>query len=245
MAIREVQPIFLKVFSIVIVVILLNFVYIIYKNGGITQPITGFSVKETIFSGYSSLSFTTRIFMISEWTFLFLILIYAVYWDKRMQIKKSDSIDLHIQRNVDKNKTDLDTLYETIKEKKEIPLSAISKSFNITKDIAMEWCKILESGELVSLSYPGFSEPLVRINEKVAKNMEIEKSDRANVNLDTKKEILESQKNPEKREETTTEPFQKPTTEPFQKSITESLPQERITNEPIQNEKISEEVNRQ
>ena len=237
MAIKEVQPIFLKVFSIVIVVVLLNFVYIIYKNGGITQPITGFSVKDTIFSGYSSLSSTSRIFMISEWTFLFLMLIYAVYWDKSMQTKKGDSIDLHIQRNVDKNKTDLDTLYETIQEKKELPISTISKSFNITKDIAMEWCKILESGELVSLSYPGFSEPLVRINEKGVKNMEIGKSDKVNVNSNTKKENLECKKNPEEKEETINESLPKP--------ITESLPQERIENEPIHNERINEEVNRQ
>jgi hypothetical protein len=221
MVIKEVRPIFLKVFSIVIVIILLNFVYMIYKNGGISQVTTGFSVKETIIGSYSSLSFQSKLFMISEWVFLFLLLIYAVYWDKRMLIKKNDLIDLHIQRNVDKNKTDLDTLYEIIKEKKELPISTISKSFNITKDIAMEWCKILESGELVSLSYPGFSEPLVRINEKRPNNVEIEAHNTAKDQSRTKKDIIESQGRKKESEE---------------EIINQSVPNEEINEEVDENE---------
>lgn len=192
MEIKKRKPIFLKVLSIALAVVLFNIGYFAYITVNTPQKIVGFSIKENVFQSYNSLTFPIRIFMISQWVLLLFILFYAAFRDRKIQRINNENIDLHIKRNPDKNKTDLDTLYEILKDKKELPISAVSKSFNVNKDIAMEWCKILESGELVSISYPGFSEPFVRINEKEIKNINIEKSSILKDSLKIKKEIEES-----------------------------------------------------
>ncbi len=192
MKIKERKPIFSKVLMISSIVVLLNIGYLTYIIVKSPQKISGFSINENIFQSYNSLTFPVKIFMISQWIILLFILFYAAFRDKMIQKIKNENIDLHIQRNPDKNKTDLDVLYDILKDKKELPISAISKSFNVTKDIAMEWCKILESGELVSISYPGFSEPFVCINEKEIKNIGSEKSDTLKDSIKIKKEIEKS-----------------------------------------------------
>ncbi len=198
MVIKEKKPIFLKVLLISSVVILFNLGFISYSI--VKSPkISGLSIKENLFNSYYSFSFPAKIFMISQFIILLSLLFYAAFRDKMLQKIKNESMDLHIERNIDKNKTDLDILYETLKDKKELPISAISKSFNVTKDIAMEWCKILESGELVIISYPGFSEPFVRINEKEVKKIISEKSNICRDSLKIKKEIEESAKKLDKK----------------------------------------------
>jgi len=196
---KEGRPIFLKVFSIVLVVILLNFIYLVYRSGtishlttgfsisDISNITTGFSIKESVVDSYSSLSVYSKVFMISLWFFLFFFLTFAVFRDVTLGKKKNEEIDIHIKRNSNENKTDLDLLYDIIKNNKELPISAISKSFGIKKEAALEWCKILESGDLVSISYPGFSESIVRINEKEIENIAPKKSNILNDNI--KKEI--------------------------------------------------------
>jgi len=53
-----------------------------------------------------------------------------------------------------------------IKDKKVLKISTISKAFDIDKEKAMEWIKILESGDLCIIEYPTFGEPFIKIKEK-------------------------------------------------------------------------------
>ena len=62
-----------------------------------------------------------------------------------------------------RTKTDLDTLFAIVQEKKELKISSIAKLFRIDDDLAMEWAKILEAGDLVTIEYPGFGGSIVRI----------------------------------------------------------------------------------
>lgn len=189
MAIKGGKPIFLKAFLLVSAIFLLNVGYLAIKNTNLSAGLTGFSVKDTVFQSYSTMSSGVKIFLIAEWGFLFLILLFSLYKDRGMRKRKNETIDIHIKKNLEKNKTDLDTLYEILRDKKEISISTISKSFNVEKDIAMEWCKILESGELVVIDYPSFSEPVVKINEKEAKNINIERTNAIKDSASIKKEI--------------------------------------------------------
>ena len=189
MATKEGKPIFLKVFSLVLVVVLLNMGYFVFTYGNLSKGLSGFSIKDTLYSGYSQMYFGVKIFLIVQWALLLIILFYASFRDNIIKKLKTETMDFHIKKNLDKNKTDLDTLYEILKEKKELTISSISKAFNISKDTAMEWCKILESGELVSIDYPSFSEPVVRLSEKEIKNINPEKTDMLKDNLKIKSEV--------------------------------------------------------
>ena len=66
------------------------------------------------------------------------------------------------------NETDLDVLYNILKEKKELRASIIAGVFKIPNDKAVEWGKILEEKSLVEIDYPTFSEPRIifKDNEK-------------------------------------------------------------------------------
>ena len=74
--------------------------------------------------------------------------------------------------------TDLDLLYKLLKENKSLRISAISKIFKVSKEVALEWCKILEEGDLAVIYYPTFGDPKVILNsddEKKEEKQEKEK----------------------------------------------------------------------
>jgi hypothetical protein len=61
-----------------------------------------------------------------------------------------------------KNKTDVDHLYEYLMQEKNVKLSKVAQSFNVPKEIAEEWCRILEEGGLAVMHYPAVGEPELR-----------------------------------------------------------------------------------
>ena len=218
MVIKKRKPIFLKVLSIVLVIALINIGYFVYSNVYSSKTITGFSINEinkSLSDRYNSLSFPLKIFLIGQWVFLLFILFYAAFRDRGLnaiidenigskenieiieEIENIENAEIPAERNLDKTKTDLDVLYEILKNKKQLSISTISRLFKIDKDTALEWCKILESGELVSVSYPAFSEPFVLINEKEIKDITPEGSNISKNNINIKKEIKKSQSEPE------------------------------------------------
>jgi len=82
-------------------------------------------------------------------------------WRGRKEVK---SIDL--TKNSKNSKTDLDTLYKVLLNKKQIRISSVSKLFNIEKDIAMDWAKILESGDIAIIDYPLIGGPIIKLKNK-------------------------------------------------------------------------------
>ncbi len=55
--------------------------------------------------------------------------------------------------------TDLDRLYQILVERGKISFNEITKAFNVTKEQAEEWGKILKEQDLVTIHYPPFGEP--------------------------------------------------------------------------------------
>jgi len=151
---------FIKLFLVFMIIVLINLGFLIYKNPKIISfKTTGFSIRENLSEVYYSLSSNMKLFLLAQWIILMFVIIYIIF-----QIKKSKkNIQIKINKTPEKNKTDLDLLYEIIQEKKEIPFSLIPNAFNVSKEIAMEWCKILESGELISIEYNPFGEPIIKI----------------------------------------------------------------------------------
>ena len=78
---------------------------------------------------------------------------------------KQDITEKHSRAN-----TDLDSLYEALKKEKRIKLSSIMKVFNISEELATEWCKILETGNLATLNYPRMGDAEIVINSSDNQN---------------------------------------------------------------------------
>lgn len=117
----------------------------------------------------ANMNFSLVAFII-QWVILLLIVMFA--YTKFIKEKKNDNISHNeIPRMKDSEglDTELDTLYRLLIEKERLSVGAIAKAFDIEKEKAIEWAKILEEHDLVSVEYPAFNDPEVEIKEKKVK----------------------------------------------------------------------------
>lgn len=167
---KRIITIFLTIFVISFSIVNL---YLYYHQGEISYSyLSGKIIKEIPnLPMYINLSLVA---FIIQWVILILIVLiaYARYLKNRRETKVHLTIQ-EIKKRSSKTETDLDVVYRILKEKKRLPIYLISKSFNIDKEKAIEWAKILENSGLAILEYPAFGEPEVRINEKEDENEEL------------------------------------------------------------------------
>ncbi|MFA4953672.1 MAG: hypothetical protein WC584_05600, partial [Candidatus Pacearchaeota archaeon] len=119
------------------------------------------------------------IFFIALWILLFAIIF--VSFAHFLKTKKEEKIKINLDelsKNGGKSKTDLDTLYNLLKQKKALKVGTIARIFKISNENALEWSKILENHELVVIDYPTFNEPEVKIYEKEVEEKEKQTQER-------------------------------------------------------------------
>lgn len=156
---------YLKVTLAILIFLFIDILYIGYKFK-YSNSMTGFSVKSSIGEFYSQMSPISKFLLIFQWAVLVIIILFMAFKDKKNKGDDKNLIKIDIKENYDQKKTDLDVLYDILKKENSLKLSTISRSFGINKEVAMEWCKILESGNLVIIDYPGFGEPTIKILDK-------------------------------------------------------------------------------
>lgn len=164
---KEERPIFFKVFLFVMLVLFIDAGFFIYANRSLIElnkGVTGDSIKTLVSESYGGLSSFSKIFLIVQWLFLFGLLLISILKDRAMAYQDIGDGPIYLPKI--EQETDLDRLYELLKDKKSLSISVISKTFNVDKNVAMEWGKILESGELVSIEYPVFGDPIIKISEE-------------------------------------------------------------------------------
>ena len=149
---------------------------------GEAKSITGkASLDSGIKNNYISLSTGSKLIIAGEWLAVIIIVIIILIkgkqkFSKEMKINKELTTQKSkIKYHKSKPETDLDILYKILKEKKSLRMSAISEIFKINKDIAMNWCKILEEGNLATIHYPTVGSPKIIINEENKEKGEDEK----------------------------------------------------------------------
>ena len=137
-----------------------------YENGISGMSIGKFSPGDEP-RNISSASPISKFVLIIEWAFLIGAMIYIFARNKREARKEAEEVKLPQKRKLEKSEksTELDTLYDLLKEKKHLKISTISKLFNISKKVALDWAKTLESGNLATITYPRFGEPELVLNE--------------------------------------------------------------------------------
>ncbi|OIO81103.1 hypothetical protein AUJ84_01705 [Candidatus Pacearchaeota archaeon CG1_02_32_132] len=112
-----------------------------------------------------------------EWITFILVLLYVLIKGKIKLDKEIKTENVSQTRKVRAHsgtETDIDLLYELIKEKKELRLEFIAKTFGVTEGVALEWCKILEEGDLAILKYPTVGSPKLTIAEEKDEKEKVE-----------------------------------------------------------------------
>lgn len=63
----------------------------------------------------------------------------------------------------EKASTSLDALYDLLLKKKVMKVEEIASHFKVSNELVMEWGKILEAGELATISNPRIGKPVIKI----------------------------------------------------------------------------------
>lgn len=169
---KEGGYLFLKTLVFVVLILLANSLFFVYKSTGFT----GFSVKsfkdiEENFSYLKNINPQTQTFLIGQWILLILLLLYAAVRDLTLIRGRRPSLEINYSAPVN-FRTDMDTLYEILKKHKKVSVTDIAKSFSVEKDLVLEWFKILESGDLAEIYYPGFGDPVLKLKENEIETFE-------------------------------------------------------------------------
>lgn len=125
------------------------------------------SISGSFIDDFGSLPFEMNLSLIAfvgQWVLLLLIVFIGyLRFLKHRREEEAKIRTFVIPQNLPKPQTNIDVFYSLIKEQKALSLTIISKLFKINKEKALEWARILEDKELVTIEYPAFSDPEVRI----------------------------------------------------------------------------------
>ncbi|HLC32025.1 MAG TPA: hypothetical protein VJK51_05145 [Candidatus Nanoarchaeia archaeon] len=140
----------------------------VYEKG-----ISGFSIGKTnlgeeLQAQKQKVSPLSIIFLGFEWLLIGSTLIFIILKRKQeVNLEITETPPEKIERP--KNKTDLDVLYDLLQEKKHLKLTTITKLFNVSNEVAIDWAQILEGGELATIHYPRMGEPELHIANEETK----------------------------------------------------------------------------
>ncbi|MBI2045124.1 hypothetical protein HYT23_03635 [Candidatus Pacearchaeota archaeon] len=129
------------------------------ETGGV---VSGFFIK-----GLDKQSFGINLSLIAfigQWIILLSIVIFA--YARFLKGRKNEEALIQTKKikiSEGKSETPMDSLYKILEENGFLHLEAIAKTFSIPKEKALEWAKILEEDDLVSIEYPAFSDPEITL----------------------------------------------------------------------------------
>ncbi len=162
---KEDKRIFHRALIIVIIILFLNAGYLFYRFQSFNKGVTGMSIGERISGTIIEMGLSTKIFLGVQWLFLIFFLIITFVKDKNMISRKQELEGLDIEKITQGKGTSLDNLYKVLEEKKQLRISTVAKIFNVSNNMAMQWCRTLEEGNLASIEYPGMREKIIKLNK--------------------------------------------------------------------------------
>ncbi|MBI3622886.1 hypothetical protein HY212_02285 [Candidatus Pacearchaeota archaeon] len=138
--------------------------FLYFSNGkGSYQALSGMVTRNVVLENMN----ISLVAFILQWIILLLIVMFS--YSKFIKQKKIEDIshdELPKIKDSEGLDTELDTLYQLLNEKERLSIGAIAKAFNVQKEKALEWSKILEEHDLVTIEYPAFNDPEVEVKEK-------------------------------------------------------------------------------
>jgi preprotein translocase subunit SecG len=158
------KPLFSKLLIAACLMLIVDASIFLYSAKG---NFTGYSVSEIslgLSKSYGEVSLLSKAILLLQWVFMGLFLLIAFLRERQVLVKEQEIVEE--KKPVGRALTDLDILYTILKEKKRLKLSTIVKTFKVTSEVALNWCKILEAGNLAVIDYPGIGEPEIKYVEK-------------------------------------------------------------------------------
>lgn len=137
------------------------------SDGGISgRALTEGGILERLKANQTVGKLSSVSILIIEWGVILVIIFFLIIRRKIQDKKEFETLNLgKIRSEKTGTKTDLDNLYEVLKERKNLKLSTISKAYGVNRDVVMSWGRALESAHLIRVEYPLFGEPNFIITE--------------------------------------------------------------------------------
>jgi hypothetical protein len=120
--------------------------------------ISGFSVTEI--DKKDSATFTLSLLIIGfEWATLIFLMIFTFFREKvEVKPEAKIKIDREKMRKISLSGTEIDMLYEVLKNNNSIKVSSAARLFGVEKDDVMLWAKTLSDANLAYVNYPRMGE---------------------------------------------------------------------------------------
>lgn len=185
-----------------------------------------------------------------QWIILLVLAVLAYVRYARKNVDEHLKISYsQLSKGKGRFETDFDIFYKLIQKRKKMRINSIAKTFEITEDQALEWSKILESSNLVTIEYPAFYEPEVRIkemiiskNKKEVKNeKEVDKKGKEAGKGKTKEQEEGREKKEERGEKSEKKGKEKKEEGIFKKLFKRQTPEEKESKEKSQGREITKE----
>lgn len=194
-----VKKIGVSVMGIFVLLVIGFNIYAFSSRGSGQSALTGNVVLSNLPTGIN----LSLIAFVLQWVVLLLVVIFA--YTRFLKHKKSEEMKIAgfvIPPQKTKAETHIDAFYDLLKEKQSLTTGTIAKAFQITKDQALEWSKVLEEHALVSIEYPAFADPEVKyITEEQRRNIALGKDEKTIKEEEKKeKEKIEKKKKEEEKQ---------------------------------------------
>jgi hypothetical protein len=156
---------FITIVAVVLVFAIVNTVLFFTKGNSGNPGISGMLVFN-VSDSEVNMSMSQMAFIL-QWVVALIILAGANI--QYMKSRKEEKIKEHyisVKEKHGKSNTDFDALYSLLKKNKTLKIATISKVFNVDKEKALEWAKILENNNLAQIEYPAFSDAEITLKHE-------------------------------------------------------------------------------
>lgn len=167
---KEKSRAFKLVASLLTLAVLAHTFYSLYSVG--SSPFNGISGKAISedTDGNEKISFKNHLILAGEWLIIIVISMISLIRAKMEMQGVEQVIVTKIKTPRSIARTDLDMMYDLIKEKKVVKVKALAKYFKVEDKTIIDWARILEEANLIIINYPAIGEPQIVINEEVTNN---------------------------------------------------------------------------
>jgi len=172
----EKRKVLMKVWLVLCFIVLIHssahiLIYGTGVSGFAERGVSGLSIGElnigeTLRMHYSQGSYFSQIILIFEWVFAIFFFIFLLtkffisLLTKQKVLMKENVFKLQVKRNKDSlTETDIDNLYNLLREQKNLKLGTICSLFGVDKEVALSWGRTLEAARLIIIDYPSFGDP--------------------------------------------------------------------------------------
>ena len=157
----------------IIILISTNLYYLFDKPlsdlGLFSSGISGKAIMENISSAEIEINFKEKIILGAEWILAVMIFL-SLLIQSKAELNEYEVSITHEKIKQSISNTDLDILYNLLKEKKKIPVKALAVYFKVEESTIISWARILEEANLLTIHYPSFGHPILTLTEEVVTN---------------------------------------------------------------------------